>query len=543
MHEKIVILDFGSQYTQLIARRIREVGVYSEIYPCTIPAGEVAAMRPEGLVLSGGPRSVFDEGAPQLQPELLEMTRPDGRPLPILGICYGLQAMAHVLGGGVEAAGRREFGRAHLLLESDGANGSASGDGSPDGSLNDGAAGPLFDGVPAGSTVWMSHGDHLTRLPDGYETIARTDNAPIAAVRDRRRPHYGLQFHPEVVHTEAGRQILENFALKVCGCRGDWSPASFIEEKIEEVRETVGEAHVILGLSGGVDSSVAAVLLHRAIGDRLTCVFVNNGVLRKGEWEEVQTTFRDHYQIRLEAVDASDLFLERLQGVIDPEQKRRIIGNTFIEVFEAATARITKELGTRPTFLAQGTLYPDVIESISFKGPSATIKTHHNVGGLPEQLAFEILEPFRELFKDEVRAIGRLLGVPEKIVGRHPFPGPGLAIRVLGPVTKKALALLQEADAIFVESLRESGLYDEVWQAFAVLLPVQTVGVMGDLRTYENVCALRAVTSVDGMTADWAPLPHAFLARVSNRIVNEVRGINRVAYDISSKPPATIEWE
>ena len=523
MHQKIVILDFGSQYTQLIARRIREVGVYSEIYPCTIPASEVAAMQPHGLVLSGGPCSVFDEGAPQLHPELLEMTREDGRPLPILGICYGLQAMAHVLGGGVEAASRREFGRAHLLIEN--------------------GASPLLADVSSGSTVWMSHGDHLTRLPDGYEVIARTDNAPIAAVRDRGRPHYGVQFHPEVVHTEAGRQVLKNFALDVCGCSGDWSPASFIEEKIDEVRAEVGEEHVILGLSGGVDSSVAAVLLHQALGDQLTCVFVNNGVLRKGEWEQVQATFRDHYHIRLEAVDASEQFLERLQGVVDPEAKRKIIGNTFVEVFEETTRRITKELGRKPTYLAQGTLYPDVIESISFKGPSATIKTHHNVGGLPEQMDLEVIEPFRELFKDEVREIGRLLEVPEKIVGRHPFPGPGLAIRVIGPVTKKAVDLLREADAIFIEELRESGLYDEVWQAFAVLLPVQTVGVMGDLRTYENVCALRAVTSVDGMTADWAPLPHDFLARVSNRIVNEIRGINRVAYDISSKPPATIEWE
>ena len=523
MHQKIVIFDFGSQYTQLIARRIREAGVYSEIYPCTIAASDVAAMQPHGLVLSGGPCSVFDEGAPQLHPELLEMTRPDGRPLPILGICYGLQAMAHVLGGGVESASRREFGRAHLLIEN--------------------GASPLLADVPSGSTVWMSHGDHLTRLPDGYEVIARTDNAPIAAVRDSGRPHYGVQFHPEVVHTEAGRQILENFALDVCGCSGDWSPASFIEEKIEEVRREVGEEHVILGLSGGVDSSVAAVLLHKALGDQLTCVFVNNGVLRKGEWEQVQTTFRDHYHIRLEAVDASERFLERLQGVVDPEAKRKIIGNTFIEVFEETTRRITKALGRKPTFLAQGTLYPDVIESISFKGPSATIKTHHNVGGLPEQMDLEVIEPFRELFKDEVREIGRLLEVPEQIVGRHPFPGPGLAIRVLGPVTKKALDLLREADAIFIEELRESALYDNVWQAFAVLLPVQTVGVMGDLRTYENVCALRAVTSVDGMTADWAPLPHDFLGRVSNRIVNEIRGINRVAYDISSKPPATIEWE
>ncbi len=522
MHERIIILDFGSQYTQLIARRVREAGVYSEIHPCTLAPEEVAAMQPKGVILSGGPCSVYDEGAPQLGRAFLEMRRADGSPLPLLGICYGLQAMAHVLGGGVERAPRREFGRAHLVIDDDA---------------------DLLAGVPSGSTVWMSHGDHLTRLPDGFSVIAHTDNAPIAAVRAQDRPHYGVQFHPEVVHTDAGRQVLENFALQICGCRGDWTPASFVEEKIREVRELVGDEHVVLGLSGGVDSSVAAVLLHRALGDQLTCIFVNNGLLRKGEWEQVQHTFRNHFHIRLNAVDASDLFLDRLEGVTDPERKRKIIGNTFVEVFEQATEEAMQEQGRKAKYLAQGTLYPDVIESVSFKGPSATIKSHHNVGGLPEEMGFEILEPFRELFKDEVREIGRLLGVPETIIGRHPFPGPGLAIRVIGAVDRTALATLREADAVFIEELQMSGLYDKVWQAFAVLLPVQTVGVMGDERTYENVCALRAVTSVDGMTADWAPLPYDFLARVSNRIVNEIRGINRTVYDISSKPPATIEWE
>ena len=522
MHERIVVLDFGSQYTQLIARRIREVGVYSEIYPCTAAVEEIAALNPIGLVLSGGPCSVFDELAPQLAPELLELRRSDGEPMPILGICYGLQAMAHLLGGGVEAAQRREFGRAALILDH---------------------GNELFEGVRSGSIVWMSHGDHLTRLPPDYEVIARTDNAPIAAVRSRERPHYGVQFHPEVVHTDHGREILRNFAVNICGARGDWTPSSFIEDKTRQLREAVGDEKVILGLSGGVDSSVAAVLLHEALGEQLTCVFVNNGLLRKGEWEQVQQTFRDHYRIRLTAIDASDLFLDRLSGIEDPERKRVIIGNTFVEVFEGATREIEAELGHRPAFLAQGTLYPDVIESVSFKGPSATIKTHHNVGGLPHKLNFLIIEPFRELFKDEVREIGRLLEVPEVIIGRHPFPGPGLAIRIVGPVTRKEIELLREADAIFIEELKSSGLYDQVWQAFAVLLPVQTVGVMGDERTYENVCALRAVTSVDGMTADWARLPYDFLARVSNRIVNEIRGINRAVYDISSKPPATIEWE
>ena len=529
MGERIIILDYGSQYTQLIARRVREAGVFSEIYPCTVPVDEIASMQPAGLILSGGPQSVYDEEAPQLQPELLTLTKANGEPVPVLGICYGLQAMARLKGGGVEAADRREFGRAELQVMH--ANGSAQ------------ARSRLFDGIPEGSTVWMSHGDHLTRLPEGYEVIARTDNAPIAAVRDREHPHYGVQFHPEVVHTDYGKEVLENFALEICGCRGDWSPASFVDEKVEAIREQVGDAHVILGLSGGVDSSVAAALISKAIGEQLTCIFVNNGVLRKNEFAEVQDAFRGHFDLQLKTVDASERFLEKLEGVTDPEEKRVLIGNTFIDVFEEATEEVAERVGERPRFLAQGTLYPDVIESVNFKGPSATIKTHHNVGGLPEELGFELVEPFRELFKDEVREIGRLLNVPERIVGRHPFPGPGLAIRVAGPVTREALALLREADHIFISELRERDLYDEVWQAFAVLLPVQTVGVMGDERTYENVCALRAVTSVDGMTADWAELPYDFLGRVANRIVNEVPGINRAVYDITSKPPATIEWE
>jgi len=522
MHERIVILDYGSQYTQLIARRIRESGVFSEIHPCTIPISEIVALDPKGVVLSGGPCSVFDDGAPQLDEALLSLRRSDGSPLPVLGICYGLQLMAHALGGAVEGADRREFGRAELIVDTE--NG-------------------LFTGVENRSVVWMSHGDHLTAPPVGYKVTAHTDNAPIAAVQSTELPHYGVQFHPEVVHTKFGREILRNFAHDVCGCAGDWTAASFIEEKISEIRKQVGEDHVVLGLSGGVDSSVAAVLLHQALGDQLTCVFVNNGLLRKGEWEEVQTTFRDGFHMRLEAVDATDTFLSRLANVEDPERKRRIIGATFIDVFAEATERIQAGLDRPIRFLAQGTLYPDVIESVSFKGPSATIKTHHNVGGLPESMPFELVEPFRELFKDEVRAVGRLLNVPARVIERHPFPGPGLAVRILGPVTRKSLDLLREADHIFLQEMSDAGLYDDVWQAFAVLLPVQAVGVMGDERTYENVCALRAVTSVDGMTADWAKMPFDFLGRVSSRIINEVRGINRVVYDISSKPPATIEWE
>ena len=496
--------------------------MFSEIYPCTVDAEEIMRIEPRGIVLSGGPSSVYDADAPQLNPSFLSLRGDGGQPVPVLGICYGLQAIAFNHGGEVERADRREFGRATLLIDDEA---------------------DLFAGVSPSSTVWMSHGDHLTALPEGFEVIGHTSNAPVAAVRHSHRAIYGVQFHPEVVHTSEGSKMLSNFVRGICGCRGDWTPASFVEEKIAEIRHTVGEENVILGLSGGVDSSVAAVLLHKALGDQLTCIFVNNGLLRLGEWEEVQHTFRDNFHMKLLAVDASDRFLDKLGGVEDPERKRVIIGNTFVDVFDEATRRVEETSGRKPRFLAQGTLYPDVIESVSFKGPSATIKTHHNVGGLPESHDFEILEPFRELFKDEVRAIGGLLGVPDGIVGRHPFPGPGLAVRILGPVDRESLDLLRRADAIFIDELHSHGLYHDVWQAFAVLLPVRSVGVMGDERTYENVCALRAVTSVDGMTADWAKLPHEFLAHVSSRIVNEIRGINRVVYDISSKPPATIEWE
>ena len=526
-HETVVILDFGSQTTQLIARRVREAGVYCEIHACTLPASEVAALEPSGLILSGGPMSVYDDGSPQLDPALLDLRQPGtGARVPVLGICYGLQALAHALGGVVEPSARREFGRSPIVSHEDNA---------------------LFAGVPDRSTVWMSHGDHLTRLPEGFRTVAATDNAPIAAVAAEadsgHGPIFGVQFHPEVVHTEAGARMLRNFVLDVCGLRGDWTTGSFIEEKVAEIRDQVGEDHVVLGLSGGVDSSVAAALLHRAIGDQLTCIFVDNGLLRAGEFDQVQTTFRDGFHIDLRAVDASEAFLSELDGVADPEQKRKIIGRVFIETFEAATQTLEAELGHRPRFLAQGTLYPDVIESVSFKGPSATIKSHHNVGGLPETLGFELLEPFRELFKDEVRDVGRALGVPDAIIRRHPFPGPGLAVRILGPVTRTDADLLRQADAIWLDELEASGTYDDVWQAFAVLLPVKSVGVMGDFRTYEQAVCLRAVTSTDGMTADWAHLPYEVLGRASNRIINEVRGVNRVAYDVSSKPPATIEWE
>ena len=526
-HELVVVLDFGSQTTQLIARRVREAGVYCEIHPCTARAAEVASLRPSGVVLSGGPMSVYDDGSPQLDPALLRLRQPGtDRPVPVLGICYGLQALARALGGDVEPSERREFGRSPLVSHEENA---------------------LFRGVPEGSVVWMSHGDHLTRLPPGFRAVAATDNAPIAAVAaepdSEHGPIYGVQFHPEVVHTEHGALMLRNFVTEVCGLKGDWTTGSFIDEKVEEVRQQVGGGHVVLGLSGGVDSSVAAALLHKAVGDQLTCIFVDNGLLRHGEFEQVQRTFRDGFHIDLRAVDAGDLFLDRLAGVADPEEKRRIIGRTFVEVFTTETDRLAEELGHRPEFLAQGTLYPDVIESVSFKGPSATIKTHHNVGGLPEKLGFELVEPFRELFKDEVRDVGRLLGVPDAIIRRHPFPGPGLAVRVLGPVTREAADLLRQADRIWLEELERSGEYDRVWQAFAVLLPVQSVGVMGDFRTYEQAVCLRAVTSTDGMTADWAKVPYEVLGRASNRIINEVRGINRVAYDVSSKPPATIEWE
>jgi GMP synthase (glutamine-hydrolysing) len=512
-HDRILILDFGSQFTQLIARRIREERVYSEIHPPTRSLEWIREWNPRGIIFSGGPSSVYDDGVPTTDSGLLQSG------IPILGICYGMQLIAHLEGARVHH-GRREYGRAELSL--------ARGHG-------------LFAGFhpDEATTVWCSHGDHVDEPPEGYEGVGSTETLPMAAFRALDRPIWGVQFHPEVAHTHRGDEILSNFLFEVCGCHPTWTAGAFIEDTVEHIRACIGDATAICGLSGGVDSSVAAVLVHRAIGDRLTCIFVDHGLLRKHEREQVERMFGRHMGLRLVVEDAADLFLSRLEGIIDPEEKRRSIGNTFIEVFEAAAARE----GTGAGFLVQGTLYPDVIESVSAGGPSVTIKTHHNVGGLPERMPFELVEPLRELFKDEVRQVGRELGLGEEFVGRHPFPGPGLAIRILGEVTPERLAALQDADAVYLEEIREAGLYDEIWQAFAVLLPVQSVGVMGDARTYENVLALRAVTSRDGMTADWYPFPHDVLARISTRIINEVRGINRVTYDVSSKPPATIEWE
>ena len=512
MSESILILDYGSQYNQLIARRVREQQVYCTIEPPTLSAAEVRARGPKGIILSGGPASVYASGAPQIDPAIFTLG------IPMLGICYGMQLMAQTLGGAVKPGGKREYGRAELALT---------------------RRMPLLAGVPQRSVVWMSHGDKVTALPRGFSAYARSGNTEYSVVADERRRLYGVQFHPEVEHSRYGRTVMRNFLYRVCGCRGEWTMRSFIRQQTEAIRAVVGRERVVCGLSGGVDSSVVAVLLQRAIGKQLTCIFVNNGLLRQREGEEVARTFRGHYHIRLKVVEEAAVFLRKLRGVVEPEQKRRIIGREFIRAFERAAAGLG-----HAAFLAQGTLYPDVIESRSaFGGPSATIKTHHNVGGLPKRMAFKLIEPLRELFKDEARAVGRELGLPQSIVGRHPFPGPGLAVRVLGAVSETRLKILRAADAIFIESLRGAGLYDAVWQAFAVLLPVQTVGVMGDERTYENVIALRAVTSVDGMTADWAHLPHDFLGAVSTRIINEVKGVNRVAYDISSKPPSTIEWE
>ncbi len=510
-HETIIILDFGSQYTQLITRRVRELGVFSEILPYNAGFEEIRDKKPIGIILSGGPASVYEDGAPHIGKEIFELN------VPVLGICYGLQLITYLFGGKVAPSDKREYGLAKLKI------------------INDSK---LFKDISDNSRVWMSHGDKITELPPSFEPIAQTDNSPYAAIHSENDRYFGLQFHPEVLHSEKGKDILRNFLYEICRCRGDWSAESFIDDTIAKVREETEGKRVLLGLSGGVDSSVVAILLHRAIGDNLHCIFINNGLLRYNEAEEVEKTFRDNFNINLSVVDASSRFYDELNGVTDPEIKRKKIGNTFIKVFEEEA----KKLGAFD-YLAQGTLYPDVIESVSFKGPSATIKSHHNVGGLPDKLKFKLIEPLRELFKDEVREVGRKLNIPEFILGRHPFPGPGLAVRIMGEITEERVRLLQKADAVYIEEIKKAGIYDEIWQAFAVLLPVQTVGVMGDQRTYEKVIALRAVTSADGMTADWYPMPHDVLGKVSNRIINEVRGINRVVYDVSSKPPATIEWE
>ncbi len=518
---RILILDFGSQYTQVIARRVRECQVYSQILPYDTPVAELRQIKANGIILSGGPASVYADDAPQPDSEIFQLG------LPVLGICYGMQLMAHQLGGKVEHSRQREYGFGILEVEREC---------------------PLFYSLPQRMDVWNSHGDKITELPEGFHRAGWTESSPAAVIEHREKHFYGLQFHPEVAHTPRGKDILQNYVYRVCGCEMDWTMGSFIDQTCHEIREQVGNEKVILGLSGGVDSSVAAALLHEAIGDQLTCIFVNNGLLRSREAEIVQRVFVENFQIRLHYVDASTQFLEKLQGVSDPEQKRKIIGNEFVAVFEQATEQLKAEEpdgdGSHYKFLAQGTLYPDVIESVSISGnPAALIKSHHNVGGLPERMKFQLVEPLRQLFKDEVRQVGTQLGLPKEIVQRQPFPGPGLAVRILGEITTERLRILRESDAIVVSEMKASEWYYKVWQSFAVLLPVRSVGVMGDERTYDFTIAVRIVESQDGMTADWVRVPYDLLARISNRIINEVKGVNRVCYDISSKPPATIEWE
>ncbi len=511
MHETIVILDFGSQYTQLIARKVREHNVYCEIYPYNVPLDKLYAKEPKGIILSGGPMSLYEDNSPHVDPKLFTFD------VPFLGICYGMGILAHNFKGVTAGSPKREFGRAQfeVIHNSD-----------------------LFSSINKKSEVWMSHGDKLESLPDGFEIIGRTSNAPIAAIRSSEKRMYGIQFHPEVHHTIEGSEILSNYLFKICNLKADWTPKSFVEESIDSIRRQVGNSKVVCGLSGGVDSSVAAVLINKAICDQLTCVFVDNGLLRSGERKQVEDTFRENFHMDLRVVDGRDEFLGTLAGITDPEKKRKVIGKVFIELFE----KEAKSIGN-VDFLAQGTLYPDLIESVSFKGPSATIKSHHNVGGLPEKMDLKLVEPLRELFKDEVRKVGAQIGIPDAILKRHPFPGPGLAVRILGDITEEKLDLLRQADKIFIDELYNSGIYDEIWQALTVLLPVKSVGVMGDFRTYEQTVVLRAVTSVDGMTAEWYPMKHEILAQISSKIINEVKGINRVVYDVSSKPPSTIEWE
>jgi len=512
MPQTIVVLDFGSQYTQVIARRIREANVFSSVLPYNSKLSDIRKQNPVGIVLSGGPASVFAKDSPKPNPGIFKLG------VPILGICYGLQLMGKMLGGEVKSSDRREYGRGTLSIE---------------------RKGTLFSGLPTKLSVWNSHGDSLAKLPKGFRALAKTENSSYAAIEDSKRKFFGLQFHPEVEHSEKGNVVIKNFLTKVCGCKGDWDMGDFLKASIDQIREVVGKERVILGLSGGVDSSVAAALIHQAIGDQLTCIFVDNGLLRLHEREQVKTLFKNHIPGKLRVAKAGSLFLRKLKGVKDPEKKRKIIGKTFIEVFDQEVSKLGKI-----DFLAQGTLYPDVIESVPVGGnPAALIKSHHNVGGLPKRMKLKLLEPLRELFKDEVRNLGRELGLPESVLMRHPFPGPGLGVRVVGDLSQTKLKVLREADHIFIEELFKHKLYHKLWQAFCVFLPVRSVGVMGDERTYENVICLRAVTSSDAMTADWAQLPDKFLRKVSNRIINEVKGANRVVYDISSKPPSTIEWE